>query len=101
MVFPLDGDAIHAQELVAPLETTVAVGHAPGNDARNVDGRVLLLPSHDVESEALLRLGQLHDARVGVTLTRGKSSDRCLEKQKECTRFGTAWTLMRFINVGP
>ena len=61
--------AIHRQELVSPLQSSNSVGHASGDDAGDVDGRVLLLAAHDIEAKALLCLGQLHHTGMGVALT--------------------------------
>ena len=52
--------AIDTQQLVTSLETTVTVGNTTWDDARDVDGRVLLLTPHHIEPETLLGLGQLH-----------------------------------------
>lgn len=73
------GPAYHAvdgQELIASLQAAVPLGHAPGDDAGNVDGRVLLLAAHHVEAQALLRLGQLHHPWVGVAFT-GRKGCNC------------------------
>lgn len=63
------------------------LSHAPGDDARDVDGRVLLLAAHHVEAQPLLRFGELHDSRVRVTLAGCEGCDRGLwedeRKQKQ------------------
>lgn len=50
----------------------MTVGNASGDDAGDVDGRVLLFSSHDVETEAFLGFWQLHHARVGVSFACSK-----------------------------
>ena len=46
MMFSLYTDTIDTEELVTTLETPVPVRHATGDDATDVDGRVLLFTSH-------------------------------------------------------
>ena len=58
--------SIHRQELVTPLQPAVPVGHPLRDDARDVDGRVLLLASHHVEAEALFSLRQFDHSGVSV-----------------------------------
>lgn len=61
--------AIHGQQLVPTLQAAVAVSHTPGDDSRDVDGRVLLLAPHDVEAQAFVCFGQLHAPGMCVALT--------------------------------
>ena len=58
---------IDTEQLVTALETSMPVRHAPGDDPGDVDGRVLLLPSHHIEAKSLFSLGQLHHSRVSMT----------------------------------
>lgn len=77
----LTGPAYHAidgQELIASLQAAMPLSHAPRDDAGDVDGRILLLASHHVEAEALLRLGQLHHPWVGVAFAGCKGRNRGL-----------------------
>ena len=48
----------------------------------DVDGRVLLLPSHHVEAKALVSLGQLDHSRMGVTLGGSKSGHSSLGSRR-------------------
>ena len=75
--------AIHRQELISPLQTTVAVSDTTWDDAGDVNGRVLLLPSHYVEPQAFLRLWQLHHAGMWVAFTGCKSCNSSLQKGLE------------------
>lgn len=61
-------DAVDGEQLIAASQTAVLIGHAARYDARYVDGRMLLLAAHHVETEALGRLGQLDHARMRMTL---------------------------------
>ena len=60
--------SVHGDQLITTLQSAVPIGDAARNDARYVDGAVLLLAAHHVEAEALLRLGQLNDSRMCVSL---------------------------------
>lgn len=73
--------AIDGQQLVAPLQASLAIGHAPRDHSGNVDGGVLLFAPHDVEAQALFGLGKLHHSWVGVALAGCKSRDRGLVKK--------------------
>lgn len=70
--------AIDRQQLVAPLQASLATGHAPRDHSGNVDGGVLLFAPHDVETQALFRLWKLHHSWVGVALAGCKSCHRGL-----------------------
>lgn len=73
------GSAYHAvdgQELIASLQATVPLGHAPRDDAGDVNGRVLLLAAHHIEAQALLCLGQLHHPWVRVAFA-GRKGCNC------------------------
>lgn len=61
---PIDG-----KQLVASFQSALAVSHAPWNHSGDVDRRVLLLSSHDVEAQAFVRLWELYDTWVGVAFT--------------------------------
>lgn len=73
--------AVDRQQLVAPLQASLAIGHAPRDHSRNVDGGVLLFASHDVKTQALFRLGKLHHSWVRVALTGCKSRHRGLVRR--------------------
>ncbi len=76
--------SIDRQELVPPLECILPVRYTPGNDSRYVDRRVLLLPSHNVESQPFLRLWKHHNTGVSMAFACGKRCYGCLkEKQKQ------------------
>lgn len=75
--------AVDGQQLVPSLQAAVPLGHAPRDDAGDVDGRVLLLAAHHVEAQAFLRLRQLHDPRVGVTFAGCEGCDRGLQEEEE------------------
>lgn len=84
---------VHRQQLVPTLEASVAVSHTPGNDTGDIDGRVLLLAPHDVEAQALLRLGQLHYPGMCVPLTGGEGSNGGLgERRHGEVRASPSWT---------
>lgn len=67
--------AIDRQQLVTPLQASLAIGHAPRDHSGNVDGRVLLFAPHDVKTQALVRLRKLDHSWVGVALAGCKSCD--------------------------
>lgn len=73
--------SIDREQLVASLQAVEAVSYAPRDDARDVDGRALLLAPHHVEPQPLLRLGQLHHAGVSMPFTGCKGCYSCLDKQ--------------------
>ena len=75
--------SVNREQLVSPLQAPLAVRHPPGDDPGDVDGGVLLLAPHDVEAQALLRLGQLHHPRVGVALAGGECRDCGLRGRRE------------------
>lgn len=68
---------VDRQQLIPPLETPVSVGHTTRDDTRDVDRRVLLLPSHHVEAQPLLGLGQFYHTRVSMTFAGSKRRNRC------------------------
>lgn len=74
--------AVDGQQLVPSLQAAVALGHASRDDAGDVDGRVLLLAPHHVESQPLLRLRKLHHPRVGVAFA-GCEGGNCGLKGRE------------------
>lgn len=73
--------AIDRQQLVTPLQASLAIGHAPRDHSGNVDGRVLLFAPHDVKTQALVRLRKLDHSWVGVALAGCKSCDRGLVRK--------------------
>lgn len=74
--------AVDRQELVPSLQAAVPLGHTSRDDAGDVDGRVLLLATHHVESQPLFRLRKLHDPRVGVAFA-GCEGGNCGLKGRE------------------
>lgn len=86
--------AIDGQELIASLQAAVPLGHAPRDDAGDVDGRVLLLAAHHVEAQAFLRLGQLHHPRVGVAFTGCKGCNCGLGGIKKRCRFSIFFSIL-------
>lgn len=75
--------AVDGQELVSSLQAAVPLGHTTGDDAGDVDGRVLLLAAHHVESQTLLRLRELHHPRVRVAFAGGEGGDCGLKEENQ------------------
>lgn len=59
------------------------LGHASGDDAGDVNGRVLLLAAHHVEAQPFLRLRELHHPRVGVAFAGCEGCDCGLKDENE------------------
>ena len=67
-------NAIDREELIPPLESPMPVRHSTGNDSGDVDRRILLLPTHNVEAKTFFCLWQFNNAWVGMALTGSKGS---------------------------
>ena len=110
-----DWDSVNAKELIATFESSNPVGNSSWkkqklslvgslwfewcffvltwNDSRYVNRRVLLLASHDVEAESLIRFGQFDDARMGVTFAGGKGR-YCRLKKKASLNKSQQWSCL-------
>lgn len=73
--------SIHWQQLVSPFEASVSFSHPSRNDARDINGGVLLLSSHHVKTKAFISLWQFDYPRVGVAFTSCKSCNCCLKEK--------------------
>lgn len=73
--------SVHWQQLVSSFEASVSFSHPSGNDARDINGGILLLASHHVKTEAFICLWQFDYPRVGVAFTSCKSC-HCRLKEK-------------------
>lgn len=75
-VFPYH--SIHRQELVASLQTTMAICYTTRNDAGYIYGRILFSASHHIKPQSFISLGKLYNSWVGMALTCSKGSYCCL-----------------------
>ena len=67
------------ERAIVDKTTSISFGSHTRNDSRNVDGRILLLSSHNVKSKTFVSLWKLNYSRMGMAFAGCKSCDGCLK----------------------
>ena len=68
-------NSIYRKQLVPTFKTTLPVSNTSWNDSWYVNWGVLLSSSHNIETEAFICFGQLHNPWVGMPFTSCKGSN--------------------------